>query len=109
MFTEKEVFFATLIALLLWVIAAFTKADAQLDTTYINGVRQIVSDCTLEIDTTPHVFRITEYTSDMHHKAWLDTTGRWMWIKDGIAINRNGGWQRYLRPKFSVIDMGVGK
>jgi hypothetical protein len=78
-----------------------------MDTSHVNDIRQIVSECKLERDTTPHVFLITHHKSDLQSSEWLDTSSQWLWINGGISVYKNGGWQRYIRPRYSVIDMGV--
>jgi hypothetical protein len=88
------------------IVAAFCRVNA-MDTIYVNDIRQIVSECKLERDTTPHVFLITHHKSDLQSSEWLDTSSQWLWINGGISVYKNGGWQRYIRPRYSVIDMGV--
>lgn len=53
------------------------------------------------------VAAITHHKSDLESAEWLDTAGVWMWIQGGIAIKSRGAWQRYLRPRYSVIDLGA--
>lgn len=63
-------------------------------------------EVTIERDTSQFIFSITHHLSDLQSQQWLDTSNQWYWIFNGIAIYHNGCWQRYTKPRYSVIILG---